>query len=214
MGTGSRGGGGENGHAACPFCTIQIPEEATVCPHCHNVLSPRGGRGNATRRPPLPRGASASDYWERYGVWVKAAGPVLLALAVLLLAYQKWVRVTVTVVPNRLLSVQAGKEKRGKTVVIRGTVTNQGEDVPDLSLRSIGVVVEFAYRNGSRDRKTVFPKSEYRGEGALLRGETGRFEIEAPADGLEQVVLRSEVVDLGLGQQLIRPRGRPPVNAR
>lgn len=215
MGDTAPGGTGENGHAGCPFCTIQIPADATVCPHCQTVLAPRGGRGRKTTGSGAPAGGSVSAHWERYGVWIKAAGPVLLALVALLLVYQKWVALTLAVVPNPSLPVRAEKERRGKAVVIRGAVTNEGEDVPDLSLRSIRVVVELVHRNGRRDRRTAFPKSEHRGEGALLRGETGRFEIEVPSEGLEQVVLRSEVVDLGLGQHLIPPRGRrEPVTGR
>lgn len=93
-------------------------------------------------------------------------------------------------------------------MVLRGTVTNQGDDIPDLSLRSIAVVVEFVYRNGRREKKTVFPKAEFRGEGALLRGETGKFEVAGSAKELNEIVLRSHVVDLGVGPKLIRPRGR------
>ena len=75
--------------------------------------------------------------------------------------------------------------------------------------------MELVNRDGRRNRRTVFPKMEHRGEGALLGGETGRFEIETLSEGLEQVVLRSEVVDLGMGQHLIPPRGRrEPVTGR
>lgn len=215
MGSTVPGAAGEDGHAGCPFCTIQIPVEATVCPHCQTVLPPRGGRRRKAREFGGPAAGLVASQWERYGIWIKAAGPILLALVALLLVYQRWVALTLTVVPNPSLPVRAEKEKRGTTVVIRGAVTNEGDDVPDLSLRSVRVVVELVHRDGRRDRRTVFPKSEHRGEGALLRGETGRFEIETPAEGLEQVVLRSEVVDLGLGQHLIPPRGRrEPVTGR
>lgn len=216
MGNTVAGAAGENGHAGCPFCTIQIPVEAMVCPHCQSVLPPRRGSGRKAREFGALAGGSVSGHWERYGIWIKAsAGLFLLALVAFLLAYQKWVPLTLTVVPNPSLPVLAEKEKRGKTLVIRGVVTNEGDDVPDLSLRSIRVVVELVNRDGRRNRRTVFPKTEHRGEGALLRGETGRFEIETLSEGLEQVVLRSEVVDLGMGQHLIPPRGRrEPVTGR
>lgn len=215
MGKRVPGEAGENGSTGCPFCTGRIPAGAPVCPHCGYALSPGGGLRSAGRRAAGRTADKTSEYWERYGIWVKAAGPVLLALVVLLLVYRQWAGITVSVVPNPSLPVRAETEKRRGALVIRGTVTNQGADVPDLSLRSVGVIVELAYRDGSRDRKTVFPKSEFRGEGALLRGESGRFETEVRAEGLMQVVLRSEVVDLGQGQRLIPPGGRgSPVTGR
>ncbi len=112
------------------------------------------------------------------------------------------------VMPNPSLPIRVEKEREGDAMVLRGTVTNQGDDIPDLSLRSVAVVVEFVYRNGRREKKTVFPKTEFRGEGALLRGETGKFEVAGSAKELSEIVLRSEVVDLGMGRKLIRPRGR------
>lgn len=147
-------------------------------------------------------------FWDRYGKWIKAAAPIVLALVILVVIYQRWVGVRMTVSPNPALPVKATLAKEGSVVLVRGTVTNEGDDVPDLSMKSIGVMVEFAYRNGRRQRKRIFPKAEFRGEGALLRGETGSFEIDAPKEGLEEVVLRSEVVDLGVGRDLTPPGGK------
>jgi hypothetical protein len=146
--------------------------------------------------------------WERHGKWVKAAGPILLALVVLFLVYQRWIAYRVTVVENPSLPVQVEEERKGDVVILRGTVTNRGDDIPDLSLRSVGIIVEFAYRDGRMEQKTVFPKAEFRGEGALLRGETGTFEVEGVAKSLVKVVLRSEIVDLGMGRKLIPSRRR------
>lgn len=210
MGQGPPAGRGKDAHIACPFCTIQIPAEATVCPHCRNPVSSPEERGKKPVRRILPSvGGLPSGFWDRYAIWIKAAGPVLLAVGILFFVYQKWTGIRVTVAANRDLPVRVEKERKGNTVVIRGTVRNEGEDVPDLSLRSIRVLVEFQYRDGRRDRRTVFPKSEFRGEGALLRGETGAFEIVAPSDRLDWVSLKPEVVDLGLGQRLIPSRQRP-----
>jgi hypothetical protein len=97
------------------------------------------------------------------------AGPILLAVIVLILVYQRGVVHRVKVMPNPSLPIRVEKEREGDAMVLRGTVTNQGDDIPDLSLRSVAVVVEFVYRNGRREKKTVFPKTEFRGEGALLR---------------------------------------------
>jgi hypothetical protein len=134
--------------------------------------------------------------------------PALLALVVLFLLLQHWRSETVRVARNPDLPLQVSREKEGDRVVLRGTVTNQGEDVPDFSLRSVGVVVVAEYRDGRRERKTVFPKTRFRGEGALLRGETGAFEVEVPSEGLKEIVLSPEIVDLGMGRRFIRPGGR------
>ena len=193
-------------YVACPHCTIQIHASVTLCPHCQQAVSPQEGtwpaRPLSAGRLPLP------VLWDRYGRVVRLAGPVLLALLVLAVAYHRWGGQQVKVVPNSLLPIQVEKKKKGDALILRGTVTNRGEDVPDLSLRSVAVSVEFVYRDGRREKKTVFPKAEFRGEGALLHGETGTFEMARPAKEIREIVLRSEIVDLGMGQRLIRPRGR------
>jgi hypothetical protein len=190
-------------YSACPHCTIQIHASVTLCPHCQQTVSPP----DQQRSRPLPAGRLPL-LWERYGRVVRLAGPVLLAVLVLAVAYNRWVGQQVKVVPNSLLPIQVEKEKKGDALILRGTVTNRGEDVPDLSLRSVAVIVEFVYRDGRRENKTVFPKAEFRGEGALLHGETGTFEMARPAKEIREIVLRSEIVDLGMGRRLIRPGGR------
>lgn len=212
MGNDPSAGQGENGFTGCPYCTIQVPVDATVCPHCRKPLPSQAAEGPGEKGPVLSSlRVSPSGFWERYGIWVKAGGPVLLAVVVLLLVYRGWTGVRVTVVPNPDLPLQVEKERQGNTVLLRGTVTNRGDDVPDLSLRSIRVVAELLYRDGRRERKTAFPKTRFRGEGALLRGESGTFEVVAPSDRLDAVTFRCEVVDLDLGKTLIpsRQRGLP-----
>jgi hypothetical protein len=132
---------------------------------------------------------------------------VLAAVLLLFIVYGVWVGYKVRVVPNPALTMKVKHEKKGQTVLLQVFVTNEGEDVPDLSLKSIGVVTEFVYRDGRREKKTVFPKADFHGEGSLLHGETGSFEIEASARGLKEVVLRSEIVDLGAGRRLVPPGG-------
>jgi len=202
---------------SCPYCTIQIPAEVKVCPHCQQDLNlPK----KLDRPPAFQKGsdflhrylreeqrALLADLWARYGKWIKTAGPVLAAVLLLFIVYGVWVGYKVHVVPNPALTMKVKHEKKGQTVLLQVFVTNEGEDVPDLSLKSIGVVTEFVYRDGRREKKTAFPKAEFRGEGALLRGETGSFEIEASAAGLKEVVLRSEIVDLGTGRRLVPPGG-------
>src|SRR4030066_731922 len=158
-------------HIACPHCTIQVPAGVPHCPLSRHPVPPEEG-------PQPPRRFEAglpapAVLWERHGKWVKAAGPILLALVVLLLVYQRWIAYRVTVVENPSLPVQVEEEREGDVVILRGTVTNRGDDIPDLSLRSVGIIAEFAYRGGRTEQKTVFPKAEFRGGGALLRGEGG-----------------------------------------
>lgn len=193
-------------YIACPHCTMQVHVGDLVCPHCEQeVLPPESPR---RRRPSSPGRPDFTVFWERYGRWVRVAGPILLAVLVLAIVYQKWVAHRVKVVPNASLPVQVEKERKGDALILRGTVINRGDDIPDLSLRSVAVIVEFVYRNGRREKKTVFPKTRFRGEGALLHGETGAFEVTGPAKEIREVVLRTEIVDLGMGRRLIRPRRR------
>lgn len=203
----------------CPHCTIQIPAGLKACPHCRQVLSPPGKKASASapsrdkqtelfgrfRSSGMPQFRSV--WWTRHGKWVKVAGPVMGAVLLLLLVYAAWVGYEVHIVPNPALPVKVQHDRNGQKVLLKVFVTNEGEDVPDLSLKSIGVVTEFLYRDGRRERKTVFPKSEYRGEGALLHGETGSVEIEASAKNLKEVILRSKIVDLESGRQLVPPGG-------
>ena len=206
-------------YRGCPYCTIQIPVDAAICPHCRKATPdsekqlraypPKSSEFTDFRRR-LHAGdgfARLSNLWTRYGKWIKVAGPVLAAIALLFLVYAVWVDYRVTVVPNPQLPLTVKKDKRERVDLLMVSVTNKGEDIPDLSLKSIGVVVEFAYHDGRRVRKTVFPKAEYRGEGAMLNGETGWYEISVSSQGLKEVILRSEVVDLGMGRKLIAPTG-------
>jgi hypothetical protein len=204
----------------CPFCTIQIPAEATVCPHCQKVMPSSGKKARAPvasrnresgileRLRTMDGGEVLSDLWILHGKWIKVGGPVLAAILLLFLVYGVRVGYKVRIVPNAALPVTVEQEKKDQAVLLKVFVTNEGDDVPDLSLMSIGVVMEFVYRDGRREKKTVFPKAEFRGEGALLHGETGSIEIEAPTKELKEVILRSEVVDLGTGRKLVPPGGR------
>jgi hypothetical protein len=149
-------------------------------------------------------------FWEQYGKWAKVAAPVLLAALVLWAAWGLWSGLRVTVAADNAFLIETERVKSGPNVLLSGKLTNRGEDIPDLSLRSIGVIVELRYRDGRIERRRVFPKSPYRGEGALMNGETGTFEVEVPK-GVSAATLRGEIVDLGEDRQFI-PAGRkaPP----
>lgn len=194
--------GEEVQYTPCPYCTIAIPSKVSECPHCRQKLSSRreGAPAPPPPRPGKTRPGQAPGLWEKHGRWIRIAGPAVLVLAAALFLYSRWVGTRLTIESAPSLPVKASLEKEGEAIALRGSVTNEGEDIPDFSLKSVGVVVEFVYRNGRRQKKTIFPKAEYRGEGALLRGETGSFEIFIPKAGLVEVTLRSEVVDLGRGR--------------
>jgi hypothetical protein len=210
----------ENGQfTSCPYCTIQIPADVKVCPYCQQVLN--FPRKIASPEPaPVESGfvkhfkanrrlSPLIDLWSRYGKWIKIAGPVLAAAIVLSIIYGVYVGVKVRMAPNASLPMKVTNERKGQVSLFRVLVTNEGDDVPDLSLRSIAVVAEFSYRDGTRAKKTMFPKSELRGEGSLLHGETGSVDFEVPATGLREAAFRSEVVDLETGRRLIPPGAAP-----
>lgn len=198
---------GDAEYVVCPFCTMQIRADESVCPHCRQAV-PRGPRGQGAVS--LPSGVEARwpelrRFVSRYGKWIRAVTPAVVGLIALIVVYGRWVKIEIRVDPNPALPVRVSEERKGNVVVLRGTVENRGEDVHELSLKSIGIVVETAYRDGRRIKRTVFPRSPHRGEGTLLRGETGRFEIEVPRRDLKSVGFRSEIVDLGSGLRFVQP---------
>src|SRR5512140_3019207 len=184
----------------CPHCTIRIPEDLPECTHCRQ---PVPGRTDGMRKDirgllvPPERFPRLRKYYREHGKWVKVVGPALLAVLVLWLALGFLTRVRIVVPSDNVLLIEAERErKEGERIHLKGKLTNRGEDIPDLSLRSIGVTAEFLYGDGRTERKRVFPKSPFRGEGALLHGESGAFEIEVPK-GARSVTLRGEIVNLG-----------------
>jgi hypothetical protein len=199
----------------CPHCTIRIPADAAVCPYCLRPVfrerrdreRPEDGPVDLRERlvPPM-RFPALRRCWDEHGKWLKIAAPVLLAALALWGAYGLGSGLKVKVTPGGDFLVEAEKQKGGPNVLLKGKLTNRGEDVPDLSLRSIGVIAELRYRDGRTERRRVFPKSPYRGEGALMRGETGSFEIEVPKE-VSVVTLRGEIVDLGEDRKFI-PAGQ------
>src|SRR3989304_5305641 len=64
---------------SCPYCTIQIPAEGKVCPHCQQVLNtpkkldrpPAFQKGSDFLLRYLREGQRAllADLWARYGKW-------------------------------------------------------------------------------------------------------------------------------------------------
>jgi len=187
-------------YISCPHCTIQIPEDVPECPYCRQPLkSGTSGKRKDIRELLVPpeRFPRIREYYREHGKWVKAVGPALLAALALWLALGYLTRVRIVVPSDNAFLIEAERERKdGGKVLLAGKLTNRGEDIPDLSLRSIGVIAEFRYADGRTERKRVFPKSPFRGEGALFRGESGAFEIEVPK-GVRSVTLRGEILNLG-----------------
>ncbi len=187
-------------YISCPYCTIQVPDDVPECPYCRQPLQGRtGGKREDIRRLLVPpeRFPRLGRYYREHGKWVKVVGPALLAVMVLWLALVFMTRVRIVIPPDNAFLIEAERDRKdGGRVFLKGNLVNRGEDIPDLSLRSIGVIAEFQYADGKTERKRIFPKSPFRGEGALLRGESGVFEIEVPK-GVRSVTLRGEIVNLG-----------------
>jgi hypothetical protein len=184
----------------CPHCTIQIPGDVSNCPYCFQPV-PRGTsvipKDIRELLVPPERFPLLRKYYRGHGKWVKVVAPALLAVLVLWLAIGFVARVRIIVPSDNTFLIEAERERKdGGRVLLTGKLVNRGEDIPDLSLRSIGVIAEFLYGDGRTERKRVFPKSPFRGEGALFRGESGAFEIEVPK-GVKSVTLRGEIVNLG-----------------
>lgn len=187
-------------YISCPHCTIQIPADVPECPYCRQPASegasgkPKEIRGLLVPPERFPR---LRNVYREHGKWAKAAAPALLAVLLLWLAFGFLTRVRIVIPSDNAFLIEAERERKdGGRVLLTGKLVNRGEDVPDLSLRSIGVIAEFLYGDGRTERKRVFPKSPFRGEGALFRGESGAFEIEVPK-GVKSVTLRGEIVNLG-----------------
>ena len=187
-------------YISCPHCTIQIRDDVPECPYCRQVV-PRGAAGKPKDirelLVPPERFPQLRKYFSEHGKWVKVVAPALLAVLVLWFAIGYLTRLRIVIPSDNNFLIEAQREKKdGGRVLLTGRLVNRGEDIPDLSLRSIGVIAEFLYGDGRSERKRVFPKSPFRGEGALYRGESGTFEIEVPK-GTKSVTLRGEIVNLG-----------------
>jgi hypothetical protein len=194
----------------CPHCTILIPGDVPECPYCRQRI-PGGGSGKAKNirglLVPPERFPRLRKCYREHGKGVKVIVPAVLAVALVWFALESLTRVRIVVPADNTFLIEAERErKEGGSVLLRGKLVNRGEDVPDLSLRSIGVIAVFLYNDGRTERKRVFPKSPFRGEGALFRGEAGAFEIEVPK-GVKSVTLRGEIVNLG-GDRVFVPADR------
>jgi hypothetical protein len=187
----------------CPRCAVLIPDNLEVCPFCRQPMAakerdagPRDIRERLVKPELFP---ALRKLYRKYGKWLKIALPILVGVPALWFLFSMAAKLSVTIPGNTTLPIEVVQVKKGgRTVLLKGELTNLGEDVPDLSLRSIGVTAEFRMDDGREESKRVFPKSPFRGEGALFHGESGAFEIEVPK-GAKGVTLRAEIVNLGAG---------------
>ena len=177
-------------------------------------MDPERRRTSADCWFPRERFPRLRKFYREHGKGVKVIVPAVLAVVLVWFALESLTRVRIVVPADNTFLIEAERERKdGGAVLLRGKLVNRGEDVPDLSLRSIGVIAEFLYSDGRTERKRVFPKSPFRGEGALFRGETGAFEIEVPK-GVKSVTLRGEIVNLGEGRVFVRRTGESGASLR
>lgn len=199
-------------YATCPFCTMQMRPDERICPHCHSpnpaVREFRDLLVVPERYPALRR------FLRAHRQALLLGGAIALAFLVTAVVYYNRLGHRVEVRPDPSFAVKVRQHIEDGKVVLEGTVTNVGEDIPDLSLKSIRVTATFGLEGGGKRVESVFPRGPHRGEGALLNGETGSFRIEIPADRVEDASLRTEVVDLTCGQPSQRCDVPSPVNSQ
>ena len=208
----------------CPRCEVRIPADMPVCPFCKQPVvppppeKPEKIQGKNIRDLLVPPESfpALKEFFRLYGKWLKLAVPALLAIPALWIVFLLLMRLPVDIPKDPAFPIEVAKVKKGGRVVqLKGTITNLGETIPDLSLRSIGVTAEIRLDNGRMERKRVFPRSPFRGEGALFHGESGAFEIDVPPDA-KAVTLRAEIVNLGEDRKFKLPMqgNRPPVRQK
>lgn len=194
------------GEVTCPRCNVRIPADMPACPFCKQPVAPpppqkpqEKAEGADIRGLLVPPESfpALKEFFRLYGKWVKLAVPALVAIPALWIVFLLLTGLSVDVPKDPTFPIEVEKVKKGgRVAMLKGTLTNLGENVPDLSLRSIGVTAEIRLKDGRVERKRVFPRSPFRGEGALFHGESGSFEIEVPP-GAKAVTLRAEIVNLG-----------------
>jgi len=204
--------------AACPRCKVRIPADMPLCPFCKQPVAPvpeqekekdlQGIDDIRDLLVPEESFPGLKRFYRNHGKWVKLLLPVLVAIPVLWIGASLATRLHVEIPEDPVFPIEAEQvRERMRTVMLKGTVTNLGEDVPDLSLRSVGVTAEIRWGDGKVEKRRIFPKSPFRGEGALFHGETGTFEVDVP-EGADSVTLRAGVVNLGEDRQFNLPLQR------
>lgn len=188
----------EPDYTTCPFCTMQMRSDEKICPHCHSPNpAARDFRDLLAVPPRYPRlKAFLAVNWQPLAL----GGAILFAFLVTAVVYYGWIGHRVAVTPNPAFDVKVKQGIEDGKVVLEGSIRNLGEDIPDLSLKSIRLTATFGLEGGGQRVESVFPRVPHRGEGAMLHGETGTFRIAVPEDRVENASLAAEVIDLTCGQ--------------
>ncbi|HEY3490466.1 MAG TPA: hypothetical protein VGK27_10160 [Candidatus Deferrimicrobiaceae bacterium] len=202
----------EPDYTTCPFCTMQMAPNLPVCPHCHS-------RNPAVRefRELLvepERFPAVKAFFRRNWQAVALGAAIALAFLVAAIVYYGWAGHRLVVVGNPSFHMKVDYKIEDGMLILDGTIRNLGEDVPDLSLKSIRVTATFELEGGRKRIESVFPRSRDRGEGSLLRGETGTFRFTVPEKEVEEATLSSEVIDLTCGQPSQRCENPPVARTR
>jgi len=203
----------------CVQCKIVVSAESKVCPFCKEPLvsSLEKKQQDTTdvrkRQGKVQQGnfSAFKDLCLKYGKWFALAFLVLLMVFAVFAGSLLMVRPPIEIPKDPVFSIKVEKVKKGlRIVLLKGTITNRGEDIRDLSLRSLGVTAEFVLSDGRVEKKRFYPESLYRGDGTLFHGESGVFEIEVPP-AANAVTLRAEIVDLGEDRVFTIPMQRKKV---
>jgi len=188
----------------CYQCNIKIPadKDNPICPFCKKPVgfSPEEVQQDDDIRKilvPQESFSSVKEFYRQYGTWLKLGLLALFVVSAIWVGMLLMMGVSIEIPKDPVFPIKVEKVRDGlQIVLLKGTVTNLGEDIHGISLRSLGVTVEFRWSNGRVEKKRIYPKSAYRGDGSLFYGESGVFEIEVPPK-IESVTLWAEVVDLG-----------------
>ena len=186
----------------CYTCNIRVPADNQVCPFCKKplVFSPEEVKPEVDIRKLLVPQESFSgikEFYRQHGKWLKPVLLVLFAVVFFWVGALLLVGPPVEILEDPVFPIKVENVKDGlRVVLIKGTVTNMGEDIRSLSLRSLGVTAEFIWSDGRVEKKRIYPTSFFRGDGTLFHGESGVFEVEVPPK-TQKVILWAEIVNLG-----------------
>jgi len=181
------------GYRACPHCTIQVPGDAKQCPHCERAIAVGGGP------PERGFGPFGKKRIDRTRILTLAAvNPIMVLLLVVIVnLYRHTAGVRIEIDKGygiTITHVEIVHSRNGR--IIRGEVRNDLENVPSISLKSVGVRSEMVMENGNTYMKTLFPVGPLGEPGALLKGEGGIFELTLPQKGVRKVKLHPGIIDL------------------
>ena len=197
----------------CLGCNIKVPAESRVCPFCKQPLiasSAERPQEEYAWKQPVQKDSSQAfkEFYLKYGKWLMPPVALVCLVSIAYVVFLMLTGLSIDIPKDPVFQIKARTVKAdGGVIILTGTIKNHGEDLQTLSLRSVRVSARFKLKNGSVEKKHVFPKTDHGAEGALLHGETGAFEIKAP-QGASSVILVAEIVDLGESRRFRLPGER------